>query len=513
MSKYAKASLSSASTPSSTCYLHIPKSAGSSILSALEAALPPGSLAPQHFDASLFCGFEDFELLRPEVRSQIAANPGEVRSLGRYRAVSGHFSLTTLLQIADASAICTVLREPRARLLSLYMYWRTPGIGDVLSPYRAHEHALRPLSEFLTEPRLAPVVDNQVCRMLLHGDARLPESSFAAPSDIEAIAADAIERLDSLGFVGVLELGDSAWRGVARLFAVTLDQLEANVTGEHAIPAAVQSGEKLLVADALEPVEQRSAADLLVYDHALACAGLDAHERRRLTDGAFANQLVKLGDLVGHSAARTAEQAGVVEMLRSQLEQHERLRAELNDTRDRLAMSQQAVQDLENGVRRRDEDLDRLRRWLAAVHASASWRITVPLRAAKHGIRRLQPARRGSAIPTRDQSLLARWSVSHVWWFALVLSSMIAATDAILSHVVLIALLAAGPFCGVFTGRWARTATVGIWAVILAVLLGLPDEIWDTRTQLVNVGAVAAVALLSTFTAILIERYRYHQIR
>jgi hypothetical protein len=108
---------------------------------------------------------------------------------------------------------------------------------------------------------------------------------------------------------------------------------------------------------------------------------------------------------------------------------------------------------------------------------------------------------------------LAGWSVGQVWGCALILSSIIAATDAILTHVVLIALLAVGPFCGLLTGRWARTATAGIWAVVLAVLLGLPDEIWDTGTQLLDVGAVAAVALLSTFAATLVERRRFHEIR
>jgi hypothetical protein len=455
------------------CFLHIPKSAGSSIFAALEAALPPGSLAPQRSDASLFCDFEHFELLPPEARSQVAASPGEIRSLGRYRAVSGHFSLPTLLQITDASSICTVLREPRARLLSLYMYWRTPGIGEGWVPYRVHEHARHPLSKFLTEPSLAPALDNQVCRMLLHGDPRLPESSFATESDIEAIAMDAIERLETLGFVGVLELGDDAWRGVARLFAVTLDPVDVNVTGEDVFPEAIQPEEELFAADVHDLLERRSAADLLVYDHALALAGLDVHERRRLVDGAFARQLVKLGDLIGHSATQAAERSAE--------------------------------------IRHRDEDMLRLRRWLDAEHASVSWRLTAPLRAAKHGIRRSRPAL-GRSVPAREQSLLTGWSVGQVWAFALILSSIIAATDAVLTHVVLIALLALGPFCGLLTGKWRRTAFVGIWAVVLAVSLGLPDQIWDTRTQLVDLSVVAAVALLSTLAAIIIEQRRYRQV-
>ena len=230
------------------CFLHIPKSGGLSICTALEATLPPGALAPQRFDTSTFCDFDDFDLLRPEIRTQIATDPSTVRSLGRYRAVCGHFSLRTLSQITDCSLIATVLREPRSRLLSLYAYWRTPGIGDLVAPYSATTHARRPLSEFLAEPLLAPVIDNQICRTLLHGDPRLPASDFAAPSDLKEIAADAIRQLDTLGFVGVLELGASAWRGVAQLFGVTLNPITINVTGEQIAPPPVEPGEKFLTA-------------------------------------------------------------------------------------------------------------------------------------------------------------------------------------------------------------------------------------------------------------------------
>ncbi len=299
--------------------------------------------------------------MRPEARSQVAASPREVQSLARYGAVSGHFSLNTLLRIAAASSISTVLREPRARLLSLYMYWRTPGTSDFWAPYPAADHAQRPLWEFLSEPLLAPVIDNQVCRMLLYEDPRLPELGFAAPSDIEAITADAVERLDALGFVGVLELGDSVWQGLSRLFDVELKATELNVTEDLGNPTAIGSGEKLLTAEALDLLAQRSAADLAVYDHALTRAHLDAHERRRLGDGAFARQLVKLGDLVGSSATRAAEQAVVIEALQSQLKEQERLHVELDTIRGRLHMRESEVQGLEDEVRRRDEDVAKLR--------------------------------------------------------------------------------------------------------------------------------------------------------
>ncbi len=423
--------------------MHVPKSGGSSVHAALEAALAPGSLAPQRYDTSLFCDFEDFHLMRPETRSQIVTCPDEVRSLGRYRAVSGHFSLPTLLQVADAPSIATVLREPRARLLSLYMFWRTPAVGEQMSPYDADAQARRPLWEFLSEPLLAPSIDNQVCRLLLHGDPRLPVSDFVAAADVESIAADAIERLETLGFVGILDSGPDLWRGLTRLFGVELTPVKLNLTGEHRYPTAAGPGEKLLAHDALELLEQRNAADLLVYELALARAELDCRARRRYRDAAFAQQLVKLGDLVGGSAARASEQAGLVTALRGELEARE------------------------------------------------------------------QPGAPEASIAPRERSLLPRWSVDQVWAMAFILTLAIAVTDAILTNrIILISLLVVGPLCALLTGRWVKTAAAGAWSVALAVALGLPDEIWDTRTQLVDVGAVVVVSVLSAYAATVVEKRR-----
>lgn len=363
------------------CFLHIPKSGGVSIHTALEAALAPGSIAPKRFDRSVFCDFDDFELLNPQTRARIAISREEVLSLRGSAAVSGHFSLKTLLQVAPASSIATVLREPRARLLSLYLYWRTPGVGDSWAPYRAHEHSSRRLSEFLSEPRLAPAIDNAMCRMLLEADPRLPRAGFADRADIESIAAAAIEQLEALGFVGVLELGESVWRGVADLFGVKLEPMRLNVTGEFVGPnPAVGSNERLIDGAAFDLLEQRGAADLMVYDHILARSGFDRSERRRVAERAYAQQLVKLGDLLGPAAGAAAEQAMA---LSGERERHEREREEMQDMSERLLTHEAEIRDLSEGVRRRDEEIAKLRSWLFAVHASVSWQLTAPLRVAK----------------------------------------------------------------------------------------------------------------------------------
>ncbi|MFZ1925848.1 MAG: hypothetical protein WAU42_06875 [Solirubrobacteraceae bacterium] len=292
--------------PGPCCFMHIPKSGGVSIHTALEFALPSNYLAPQRFDTSIFCDFNEFDSLCPETRAEIVVTENEKKLLAAYPAVSGHFSLPTLNQITDPSSIVTILREPRTRLISLYIYWRIPEIYERWNPYRVDMHALRPLAEFLSEPRLAAVTDNQVCRMLLHGDSRVPSTSFIANSDIENVALDAIKRLSTIGFVGLLELGDSAWRGVARLFGVKIDPIETNVAGEGPSPIRARYGEKFITANAFDLIEDRNAADLIVYEHALTLAGLDSDERRRLKDRVFAQQLVKLGDLIGSSFLSTS---------------------------------------------------------------------------------------------------------------------------------------------------------------------------------------------------------------
>jgi hypothetical protein len=276
------------------CFMHIPKSAGMSFHAALEASLAPGSLSPRRMDSSVFCDFHEFELLRPATRDLVAADDKEIRSMRRFPVVSGHFSLTALLQIATHSGIGTILREPRARVISLYLYWRIPKIWDSLLPYSVEEHALKPLDRFLAEPRLAPAVDNQVCRMLLHGDPRIPCGDFIAKADIDTVAADAIAHLDMLGYTGVLELGDSAWRGLGRLFGVRLEPGKTNVTGEVGNPVMALPGEKILTSRALELIERRSAADRILYDHALGIMGVEYDERIRLSRVAFEDQIARV---------------------------------------------------------------------------------------------------------------------------------------------------------------------------------------------------------------------------
>ncbi len=107
------------------------------------------------------------------------------------------------------------------------------------------------------------------------------------------------------------------------------------------------------------------------------------------------------------------------------------------------------------------------------------------------------------------ETLLPGWSVGRLWVLGLALSLIVAAVDALLGHrVVLIGLLIVGPCCVLLTGRWVPTALTALWAVGLAVVLGLPDGIWGSATHLVFLVAVAVVAVANTVAAVVIGNAR-----
>ncbi len=110
--------------------------------------------------------------------------------------------------------------------------------------------------------------------------------------------------------------------------------------------------------------------------------------------------------------------------------------------------------------------------------------------------------------PRRPQggSLVSPRTSRRLWRLSIVLTLVIAATDAALgSQVILIGLLIVGPCCALFTAQRACAAQVCALAVVLALLLALPDGIWDTPAQLAFTGAVLMVGIACTWGAGIVE--------
>jgi len=111
--------------------------------------------------------------------------------------------------------------------------------------------------------------------------------------------------------------------------------------------------------------------------------------------------------------------------------------------------------------------------------------------------------------PASRESLLPGWSAGRLWALSLLLPVLVAGVDTALGYLVLIGLLIVGPCTALLTGRWVLTALTGLWAIGLAVLLGLPDGIWASTTHLAFIAAVASVALATTAAAALISNARF----
>jgi hypothetical protein len=286
--------------------MHVPKSGGTSVSEALRRALPAGSIGSKALDRFMFGdGFADFDLLPERSRSLIALTDEDLESMRGSLVVAGHFCMASLTKVAPPSFVATVLREPRAQLLSLYVWWRVNALelGEIWHPYQGAKVAERPLPEFLSEPAVAVMTDNIVCRLLLSDEGWLSDNNFIDTADHSTIAAAAIERLETLGFVGVLELGEKVWDRLSDFFGLRLEPLRSNVT-QNVTRRTEASGRVDFTPGALELLERRTGADAIVYERVLAGEGLGVREIEALREAAFATQLIRLGDLVGESAAR-----------------------------------------------------------------------------------------------------------------------------------------------------------------------------------------------------------------
>ena len=107
----------------------------------------------------------------------------------------------------------------------------------------------------------------------------------------------------------------------------------------------------------------------------------------------------------------------------------------------------------------------------------------------------------------REESLLPGWSIGRLWKLSLILITVIAACDAASGpHLILIGVLIVGPCCALLTARWALTAAASGFALVLGVLLGVPDQIFATITQYAFLAAVATVGAAATIGAAVLQR-------
>jgi len=228
--------------------MHIPKTAGSALVVGFREMLPRTPYVGG-YDRSMFGAFDAFETLDAEVRSVIHLEglpPAEGADL-----VAGHFAYSTLAKARPGARFMTVLREPRSRLLSLWMHWR------------ATWQERQPFAEFLDYPQAGYQTDNIALRMLLWPHPQIPDAGFIDAAFDQRLGDEALARLESFDFSDTVE-NPSLERNVRDWLVRPFAQPRVNETAR--MPPALRGslGDEL-TAEALARLDQRSRLDRLLW--------------------------------------------------------------------------------------------------------------------------------------------------------------------------------------------------------------------------------------------------------
>jgi hypothetical protein len=204
--------------------LHIPKCAGTSIMDSITLSAGPGPHI-NGFDRCLFGDYQDFDSIPRMMRSVIYLNKAELPP--NASTVMGHFAFNTLRHRYPEAGLAIFVREPIARLLSHWTYWRSLtwfSLRHWGSAWSARLKLARlPLEKFLSHPDIACQTDNIATRMLVWPHPLIPDNGFIDPANDETLLAIALENLGQFGFTGITERGASVYREFSDWLGFRLD--------------------------------------------------------------------------------------------------------------------------------------------------------------------------------------------------------------------------------------------------------------------------------------------------
>ncbi len=250
-------------------FLHVPKSAGSSVVASLRTGLADHRWSDHVFDPTWMGPYRNDE--RPAgLRHQVLEDRADLQGVD---AVAGHFTLATLQTRFDLGDIATVVREPRCRLLSHYEYWR--GLTDEARtaelPWQSSTSAVHlDFADWLLDESIAYQTDNVLIRLLVD-DPAIPDNSFIPNEALARVARIASTKIRRLGFVGLVEQGDGAFDGLGAFVGVPLERQRLNVTRRaSSLPVDIDA----VFERAVPALAARTAGDALVWSEAARRVGV-----------------------------------------------------------------------------------------------------------------------------------------------------------------------------------------------------------------------------------------------
>lgn len=243
--------------------MHIPKTSGTAIASALKAALEvPFFVAG--LDHSVFGSYRHLDSIDASIRCMIYDSPA---SLPQHAdLIVGHFAFSTLWDGYPHAQRLTFLREPCSRLLSHWLFLRQHTDAELVPWGGWADYARKsrqPLADFINDPLLACQTDNLMLRMLLWPHPLVPVDRFIDPVNDKRLLREAMERLLKFDFVDIVDNGTfvhrlESWLGSP--FRYLRENATRPISGPFRSPL-----HREFTPDAVALLELRSRLDLRLW--------------------------------------------------------------------------------------------------------------------------------------------------------------------------------------------------------------------------------------------------------
>jgi len=184
-------------------FIHIPKTAGTSLTEAIGSQIPKERICPERLDH---------------------LNNWPVGELDRFTFFSGHFSRSAVERIPGEKRIATILREPASRLLSWY--------------YFARSHTWFHIEQYA--PELRPAKQLGLFDFLKREGAKIPSMvSMIGAGHLDS----ATQALHDMAAIGIAERSDDSLFNITWRFGLTpmRKMPKLNVTGDRVTDPAFEN--------------------------------------------------------------------------------------------------------------------------------------------------------------------------------------------------------------------------------------------------------------------------------
>ena len=184
-------------------FIHIPKCAGTAMTKSLRGAIVPQS---EYIGISIstFGHFDKFDTCSEDCRATIVSDWSYLPNDTDF--IYGHLQYQFTRRKYPGHRFLLLTREPRARLVSHWLYWRSNS-DEALAPWGEWgewvKSARQDFADFLSDPRAYSQTDNVAARLLLQPhpliiDGHLIEES--AFPDLKIALEEALDAMDLVGF-------------------------------------------------------------------------------------------------------------------------------------------------------------------------------------------------------------------------------------------------------------------------------------------------------------------------